>query len=85
MRSLMAPRSVPSRKISNVYYLELLRASEGTLSGWSWLHLQPLAPTYPHWARVVGYDPFSLCVIHKEGLRPSNGDINRLMTMMMNV
>jgi hypothetical protein len=47
------------------YYLELLRASEGTLSRWSRLHLQSLAPTNPHWARVAGYDPFSLCVIHK--------------------
>jgi hypothetical protein len=28
---------------------------------------------------VVGYGPFSLCVIHKEGLCPSSGDINRLM------
>jgi hypothetical protein len=27
----------------------------------------------------VGYGPFSLCVIHKEGLCPSSGDINRLM------
>jgi hypothetical protein len=28
---------------------------------------------------VVGYGLFSLCVIHKEGLCPSSGDINRLM------
>jgi hypothetical protein len=28
---------------------------------------------------VVGYGPFSLWVIHKEGLCPSSGDINRLM------
>jgi hypothetical protein len=27
------------------YYLEFLRASEGTLSRWSQLHLQSLAPT----------------------------------------
>jgi hypothetical protein len=54
-------------------------ASEGTLSRWSRLHLQSLAPTNPHWARVVGYGPFSLCVIHMEGLCSSNGDINRLM------
>jgi hypothetical protein len=26
-----------------------------------------------HWACVVGYGPFSLCVIHKEGLCTSNG------------
>jgi hypothetical protein len=32
---------------------------------------------------VVGYDPSSLCVIHKEDLCPSSGDINRLMMMMM--
>jgi hypothetical protein len=38
--------------------------------------------TNPHWARVVGYGPFSLWVIHKEGLCPSSGDINRLMMMM---
>jgi hypothetical protein len=30
---------------------------------------------------VVGYYTFSLCVIHKEGLCPSSGDINRLMMM----
>jgi hypothetical protein len=42
----------------------------------------PLAPTNPHWTRVVGYGPFSLYVIHKEGLCPSSGDINRLMMMM---
>jgi hypothetical protein len=40
-----------------------------------WLHLQSFAPTNPHWARVVGYGLFSLCVIHKEGLCPSSGDI----------
>jgi hypothetical protein len=28
-----------------IYYLELLRASEGTLRRWSRLHLQSLAPT----------------------------------------
>jgi hypothetical protein len=30
-------------------------------------------------ARVVGYGPFSLYVIHKEGLCPSSGGNNRLM------
>jgi hypothetical protein len=30
---------------------------------------------------VVGYGPFSLCVIHKEGLCLSSGNINRLMMM----
>jgi hypothetical protein len=31
----------------------------------------------------VGYGPFSVWAIHKEGLCPSSGDINRLMMMMM--
>jgi hypothetical protein len=67
----MAPRSVRfgvrSRKLSNIgqlldglpkiYFLELLRASKGSLSRWSLLHLQLLIPTNPHWARVVGYGP----------------------------
>jgi hypothetical protein len=56
---------------------------EGTLSRWSQLHLQSLAPTNPHWAREVGYGQFFLCVIYEEGLCPSNGDINRLMMMIM--
>jgi hypothetical protein len=82
----MALRSVGvrSRKLSDVGqsldgHLKLLRASEGTLSRWSRLHLQSLASTKPHWTRMVGYGPFSLCVIHKEGLSPSSGDITRLM------
>jgi two-component SAPR family response regulator len=41
-------------RIPKIYYLKLLRASEGTISCWSQLHLQSLAPTNPHWARVVG-------------------------------
>jgi hypothetical protein len=53
--------------------------SEDTLSRWSRLHLQWLALTNPHWAHVVGYDPFSLYVIHKDGLCPRSGDVNRLM------
>jgi hypothetical protein len=55
----------------------------GTLSRRCQSHLQSLAPTNPHWARVVCYGPFPLCVVHKEGLCPSSGDINRLMMMMM--
>jgi phosphomannomutase len=31
--------------VAKIYYLELLRASEGTLSCWSRLHFQSLAPT----------------------------------------
>jgi hypothetical protein len=46
-------------------------------------HVKPLVPVAfaldPHWPRVVGYGPFSLCVIHKEGLCPSSGGINKLM------
>jgi hypothetical protein len=30
--------------VTKIYYLELLRVSEGTLSCWSRLHLQSLAP-----------------------------------------
>jgi hypothetical protein len=48
-------------------------------------HVKPLVATAfavvsinPHWARVVGYGLF-LCVIRKEGLYLSSGDINRLM------
>jgi hypothetical protein len=33
------------RWMTKIYNLELLRASEGTLSRWSRLHLQSLAPT----------------------------------------
>jgi hypothetical protein len=51
------------------------RASEGTLSRWSRLHLQSLALTNPHWDRVVGYGAFSLCVIHNEDLFPSSEGI----------
>jgi hypothetical protein len=69
--------------VTKIYYLELLRVSEGTLSHWSRLHLQLLVPTNPHWARVEGYGQFSLCVVHKEGLCPSSGDTNRLMMINM--
>jgi hypothetical protein len=31
--------------VPKIYYLELLRASEGMISRWSRLHLQSLAPT----------------------------------------
>jgi hypothetical protein len=57
--------------------------SRGTLSCWFWLHMQSLAPTNPPLTRVVSYGSFSLYVIHKGGLCPSSGDINRLMVMMM--
>jgi hypothetical protein len=40
------------------------------------------ALTALHWAHMVGYGPFFLCVIHKEGLCPSSGDINSLMMII---
>jgi hypothetical protein len=55
--------------IINILQLQF-RASESTLSRWSRLHLKSLASTNPLWACVVDYGPFSLCVIHKEGLWP---------------
>jgi hypothetical protein len=58
-----------------IYYLVFLRASEGTLSRWSRLHLQSLAPTNPHWVHVMGYGPFSLYVNHKEGLCSAVGTL----------
>jgi hypothetical protein len=77
--------NIPLTLYPRIFYLKLLfRASKGTLRRWALLHLQLLAPTNSHWACVVGYGRFSLWVIHKEGLCPSNGDINRLMVMMMN-
>jgi hypothetical protein len=72
-------------RLPKIYYRELLCVSEGTLSRWSRLHLQSLAPTNPHWARRLGYGLFSLCVIHKEGLWPSSEDINRLMMMVTSI
>jgi hypothetical protein len=62
----------------NFFPIKFFRASEGTLSHWP-LHLQSLAHTNPHWARLVCYGPFSFCVIHKESLCSSSGDINRLV------
>jgi hypothetical protein len=45
-----------------------------TLSLWSQPHKQSLAPTNPHWAAVVGYGPFYLNIVHKEGLCPSSDE-----------
>jgi hypothetical protein len=64
-----------------INYLELLRALEDTL-------LIPAAfavvsTHQPALGLRGGLWPVSLCVIHKKGLFPSNGDINRLMMMMM--
>jgi hypothetical protein len=49
-------------------------ASEGTLSRWSRLCLQSLAPTNLQWACVAGYGPFSLSVIYKKVLCRNSGD-----------
>jgi hypothetical protein len=60
-------------------YLELLHVSEGTnVAVASGCILQSLAPM------VVGRGglwPVLLIFIHKEGLCPSSGDINRMMMM----
>jgi hypothetical protein len=64
--------------------LRALKAAQDR-SSWRALeeaYVQQYQPTNPHLAGVVGYGPFSLCVIHKEGLCPSSGNINRLMMMM---
>jgi hypothetical protein len=53
----------------------LLRASQGTLIPAAFAVVSTHQPALG--ARGVG--TFSLCVIHKEGLCPSSGDINRLM------
>jgi hypothetical protein len=63
-------------------YYKLLRTLKSTLRRWSHLHLQSLAPTHPHWARVVCYGPISLFVILKEHRCPSREDINMLMMMI---
>jgi hypothetical protein len=61
-------------------YFELFRASEGTLNRCSQRHLQSLAPTNLHCARVVGYVyACSHCVIHKESLYPRSVESNRLL------
>jgi hypothetical protein len=84
--SAVSALGVRSQKVSNIgqssdgwpkiYYLLLLwAASEGTLNCWSRLYLQSLLSTNPHWARVVGYGPFSFWVIHKKDRCPSYGII----------
>jgi hypothetical protein len=44
------------------------------------LHLQSLAPTNPHWARVVGYGPLSFSYLY--GLCPSSWDITLIMLQL---
>jgi hypothetical protein len=55
-----AVAEVKQRWQLKIYYFELLRSSEGALSRWSRLHLRSLERINPHWARVVGYGPFSI-------------------------
>jgi hypothetical protein len=47
-----------------IYYLELLRASEGTLRRWSQLHLQSLAPINLHWGGGIN----RLMMMHKHNI-----------------
>jgi hypothetical protein len=63
------------------FILELLRASEGTLSRRDRLHLQSLAPTNPHCPSGGLWFVLLMCNL-KEGLCPISGDINRLMMMV---
>jgi hypothetical protein len=48
-RAIAEPKQCSQRPVigwvTKIYYLELLRASKGTLSCWSRLHLQSLAST----------------------------------------
>jgi hypothetical protein len=81
---MMARFGVRSRKLSNVghsFVTKHLLSQESLCFG---RHVKPLAqPVFaiasthqPALGRVVDYSPFSLCVIFKEGLCPSSGDIN---------
>jgi hypothetical protein len=74
--------------------LEVARRSSATLVGHrmgdqkfiissSVLAAFTVVRTHPHWTRVVVYCTFSLCVIHKEALCSSSGDINRLMMKLL--
>jgi hypothetical protein len=83
----MAPQSVcfgmRSRKLSNVGHW---MSDQNVLSRASprfERHVKPLVPAVfavvsTH-QTALGYGPFFLCVLHKESLCPSSGDINRLM------
>jgi hypothetical protein len=80
--SSMAPHSVRFGQIAEV-------KQRWSVIGWMTKNLlsrvKSLVPaafavvSNPHWASVVGYGPFSLCVIHKEGMCWGRGDINRLL------
>jgi hypothetical protein len=64
--------------LTKIYYLDLLHASECTLA--VGLGCIAVVSTHtPHWARVVGYGPFTLCVIQRKGRAPALGMMSRLM------
>jgi hypothetical protein len=66
--------------VTQIYYFELLRASEGMLSCWSRLHLQPLAPSNPQWARVVGFGPFLMCNKQRAKTHKAHKDSEKYFT-----
>jgi hypothetical protein len=59
-RSVRATAAKDGHRMCDLYYLELLRASKGTLR---FTHQSALG-------HVVSFGPFSLCVPYKEGLCP---------------
>jgi hypothetical protein len=67
------------------YQSELLLASEGTLSRCSRLYLQSLAPTNPDCTRIVGFGPFSLCVIQQKVCDPAEGTLIGLWRIFKNI
>jgi hypothetical protein len=69
-------RALPCRSKANLQSFLPKKASYA-------VYLLSLAATNRHWARVVGYGPFSLWVIDKERLCPSSGGINRLMMIII--
>jgi hypothetical protein len=76
------PYAFRNKKI--IHHQPIIVSTSGAqLICWFRLHLQSLAHTNPHWARVVCYSPFLLCVIHKEGLCPSSGGIKKQVMMMI--
>jgi hypothetical protein len=80
----MAPRSA-GRAIAEVKQRSLDGCPKFIISSLCFgRHVKPFSPaaftvvtTNPHWARLVGYVPFYLCVIHREGLWPSS-DIKQI-------
>jgi hypothetical protein len=89
----------PSEGCPKMYHLELLRTSEGTLSRWSRLVLQSLAPTNPHWWGAprsvrLGVQSWKLSNVghpsngwpkmyHFELLRASEGTLSRWFRLVL--